>query len=554
MTFPEINVAGVGPADGTSSVFEAIQHALPVRFATAAEAPATPDPELVLSYSSGRAGKRIARRFHVARGSEGFGVGPGQVSFSNHPVLHACLRGRTIPHASLPKCVPLRPEPGDIVLATARGIPVWTARMRDEAVDEYTGVPLPGFSGQLAVIDFLNGQNFMPLLPLVHFVRRALADDGWKFPPPRASFMFDDPNLHRTSYGFISYPEIVRRSEAVGYHVAFATVPFDTWYTSSKAADAFRSHPDRISLLLHGNDHTYAELARLRSPGMDRQVAAQAVTRISRFEQRTGVRVRRTMAAPHGACSNEMMAAMLDVGIEGLFCSPWSLRLWDPSRAWTPLGLRPAEIVGGFPVFPRFRFSSGCDGSAALCSLLGQPIVPVGHHQDLRDGADLLDHIAQGINGIPNVTWGDTESLARSNYITRIRPGDQVMHVIPYSTSIRIRIPEGISSVSLHEAGELTAGPARHCWVAKRTAGNWNDFSAPGDLPASPGDELAFRLAALGAIASSDIPHPQHSVSAPIRRLLCESRDRIEPIVWSINHRIRRSLRIPPRSRTPALQ
>lgn len=532
----EITVTG---SANHGPLLEAIQSILPVHFVRQTGDSSCVDGALALSYSFQEAsGKTLTRTFRAVVDHEAVAVRTCNVSFSNSDLLHECLCARPLAHDETTICRGFQPQPGDVILATADGMPVWVAREREGSIHETTYVSLPVFTGDRAAIDFLNGRNFLRLLPLYHFVRRAVEEDGWVFPAPRASFMFDDPNLHRESYGFISYPEIIRRSEAANYHVAFATIPFDTWYTSPKAAGAFRDHPNRISLLLHGNDHTYAELARVRAAGTDIQLAAQAVARISQFEKRTGLRVCRTMAAPHGACSNDMMAAMLGVGIEGLFCSPWSLRLWDPSRTRLELGIPPAEIMGGFAVFPRFRLSDDCEGSAVLCSLLGQPIVPVGHHQDLRDGVDLLDHVAHAINHLPGVTWADTEELSHSNFISRTEPGDPTMHVISYSSCIRTRIPDGIASVLFHDPRTPAQLPVSSCWLGRHSGADWSSCNPDQGFPVSPGQELTFRLTGLGDRARSDLQHPRLSFSAPVRRFLCESRDRLAPALRSVKLRV----------------
>src|SRR3712207_7699471 len=51
---------------------------------------------------------------------------------------------------------------------------------------------------------------------------------GWTPAPLRAAIMFDDPNLHWKSYGYIIYPELVEHAKEHNYHAVFATVPLDS--------------------------------------------------------------------------------------------------------------------------------------------------------------------------------------------------------------------------------------------------------------------------------------------------------------------------------------
>ena len=61
-----------------------------------------------------------------------------------------------------------------------------------------------GFSLAIA-FQHLTETRFLNVVPLIEWLR-ALSDlRQWKFPPLRACFMFDDPNLHSERYGFICF-------------------------------------------------------------------------------------------------------------------------------------------------------------------------------------------------------------------------------------------------------------------------------------------------------------------------------------------------------------
>ena len=55
------------------------------------------------------------------------------------------------------------------------------------------------------------------------------------------------------------------------YHAAMAMVPLDAWYASPRALRLFQEKAERLSLLVHGNNHCGAELAA--------QVSLQEATR-----------------------------------------------------------------------------------------------------------------------------------------------------------------------------------------------------------------------------------------------------------------------------------
>jgi hypothetical protein len=342
--------------------------------------------------------------------------------------------------------------------------------------------------------------------------------------------MFDDPNLHWKTYGYVSYPELIRRGRASNYHVSFATVPFDGWYIHAPTAALFRENQEVLSLVMHGNNHVYAELARSRNADGHLAVAAQSMCRVDEIEKRSGVHICRVMAPPHGACSNAMMDAMLSVGIEAAFCSPWSLRLWDETHSWPPaFGLLPAELVGnGFAVPPRFRLSSSCIGSAVVSAFLGRPIVPVGHHHDLKEGPELLSTIAADINRIPGVEWMNPDAICRSNYLTCADDRASTIHIVPYSTHIRLVLPESASCFAIHAAKHAVAS-GRSAFLAKTDKEQWREVSSGEVNSASSKNSLSVKATTLGRVAASSVKTTRVPPTALARRVLCEARDRLSP-------------------------
>ena len=209
----------------------------------------------------------------------------------------------------------------------------------------------------------------MGLLPLLHFLRQLLADEGWKLPAPRAAFVIDDPNLHWPSYGFLKYPQLAEHASRHGYHLAFATVPLDGWRVDARAVATMREHPAALSLLIHGNDHVARELAGLDSDRQAEAAMAQALRRIAALERASGLSVARVMAPPHGVCSEAALRAMFRLGFEAACISrpyPWR----DGLPAPTPLaGWHPAELVaGGIPVAPRQALSAPREDLGLPCA------------------------------------------------------------------------------------------------------------------------------------------------------------------------------------------
>ncbi len=471
--------------------------------------------------------------FHFSNGVavNGLEGAEHQVRFGESKLLDRRLRGRILSHRKLPNLHFIRPERGDEVLASVGENPVWIKR-------EYTGlsanivsVPLPKLTEAEQPFDYLNGERFIQCLPLLHFLRDVADGSGWVRPPLRACFMFDDPNLHWTSYGFLHYRELVHRASIQGFHVAMATVPLDAWMTNRATAKLFRDNSKHLSLLFHGNDHIWAELGRVRSREGHLRLLAQSLRRMARLEAAAGLHVARAMAPPHGAYTDAALTTMLALGFEGACISTGSLRRWSHSRHWPPtFGLEVAEMMeGGFPVIPRFRLSSSCESPIVISAVLDRPIIPVGHHDTVADGLDLLSHIADVINSLGAVRWENPELMLRSNYLSS-QEGATLL-IRPFSCRIQFTVPDAVTTMVLdtpREAGDPSFGG-----YDLMTSGGENSEPvriAPGEpVSVRPGIAVELTAPGLGTVDFRKVKPMLPSPWALARRVLCEGRDRLGP-------------------------
>ncbi len=372
----------------------------------------------------------------------------------------------------------------------------------------------------------------MGLLPLIHFLRELTNEIPTEQPPLRACFMFDDPNLHWSSFGFINYQTLLVSAIRHDYHASFATVPLDSWYIHRPTARLFCENPARLSFLIHGNNHTREELARDLSESQRTELAAQGLRRISALEKRSGVPISRVMAAPHGACSEAMGDTMLRLGYEAASISRGSLMYYNPKRAWqSATGLRPAEFVGsGFPIIPRLRLSGNRQTEIILAAFLGLPIILVGHHDDLQNGCGILEDLADFINGMGHVSWMNLSEIARSNY--RMSRSQGVTEITMFSRHAKVQIPEGTVEIRL-----------RRPWLGRRTSEPFSVLTADGKQdtlmtatfrpPARIEGSywIEIRCPVTEPVDCREVASPPPPVWALIRRVLAEGRDRLRPIL-----------------------
>jgi hypothetical protein len=454
---------------------------------------------------------------------------PQQTRFGGRPSGQPWLHGRTIPWKGSAAVCAVTVAQGDEIIATADEQPVWVTRRNARGNKVILSGPFPAWDAEAPFILQLIRGALPAYLPLLDFLREITAPVDYDPAPNRACFMFDDPNLHSTTWGHLNYRQLIREAQEHDYHAAIATVPIDSWYTNPAAASLFRNHPDRVSLLMHGVKHTHAEL---HHPARDEDRAHEltlGLRWIERLERRHGVRVSRVMAPPHHACSPKTCELMLQHGYEAACVSWGALVKWNPGHPW-PLsfGLGMTEFLGGLPVIPRFNFADHDDARVLLAAFLRQPIVMIGHHGDVAGSLEILAEAASKIRTLPEVQWGDMQTIARGCFLTK-RTGNSLW-IRLQARLVVAQIPEGVEHLFVdrpwltEEASEplvLQQPDSSHFKVA----GN----RVIGPIPARPGP-LTLHCPPAETLS---VPLNGSRLLPPVwplaRRLLCEARDRLAP-------------------------
>jgi hypothetical protein len=412
------------------------------------------------------------------------------------------------------------------VLATSESEPVWTVARRPAPLHRLRSA-LPEL-GPDEVLYALLGRRQLTAVALVQFLREISAPAGWEPAPLRAAFLFDDPNLRWRSYGFIDYERLLRHADEHGYHAAMAMIPLDAGRPHMRTVDLFRRRADRLSLIVHGNDHTKGELLVTGHDAAAQTIAAQAVRRIQRFEHRAGLVVDRVMAPPHGLCSQPMTRALGAVGFDALTAIhplPWTeTPPADPLLA----GWRAADFVAGCPVVPRIPLGSSA-ADIGLRAFLDHPLVVYGHHEDVAGGLDALAETAAIVNRLGDVRWTSVGEIVTSN-AERRRSGDR-LGVRPLARRVIVRAEPDVSALVVQAPQDSIDGDA----LSGVTVRDLEDSSTP-LRTAGFGQEVVFRPGAAHRLeivlhGTADIepglvPPPAWRPWPKVRRVVTELRDR----------------------------
>jgi hypothetical protein len=440
--------------------------------------------------------------------------------------LHGSLLPDTRLGAALANGASLHGPEGATVLASSNGTPTW---IRAGALDLALLAPSE-LGPEEALRDRLCDGRSAALLPIVSFLRELTVEIRWQPPLARACLLFDDPNLHRSSYGFLDLPELALHAREHDYHAALAMVPLDGWLASAGAKRALHDAAGAISLLVHGNDHNGGELGRQESEAEGLGLAAQALRRIASFERRSGVAVDRVMVPPHELCSEAAALGVLRSGFEAITMTrpfPW---LSQPPRHWLsrpdaagPLvGWYPADFAGQLPVILRHPLLSRDAPELVLRAYLDQPLILYGHHEDVATGLDVLGNAAADVNRLGETSWCSVGEIAASNFESR--RDDTQLTVRPYARRIRIEIPDGVEQLTVQLPAAHPGPEVELLTIADR--------ATPAGEPVAvmPGSTVEVRLSATSAVDPATVPAPPRAPLALARRVLGEGRDRLLPL------------------------
>ena len=241
------------------------------------------------------------------------------------------------------------------------------------------------------------------LLPAIIFLKSCFGQRCWHNPNVRARLIIDDPLLH-PQYGFLRYDALVRSMNRVPYGTSLAFIPWNYRRSQKQVAELFQANRDRLSLCVHGCDHTNHEFDSDDEQHLTR-LASLALRRMTVHHERSGLLHEQIMVFPQGHFSSIALRALRNNGFVAAVNSSCF-----PSRgeAEIPLGelMRPAVCrFHGFPIFLRRYPNRIIDTAVDLW--IGRAGLVVEHHEFLRDGYRKWEQFASQVNALDGrLSWG----------------------------------------------------------------------------------------------------------------------------------------------------
>jgi len=258
-------------------------------------------------------------------------------------------------------------------------------------------------------------KHFCQAVPITMYVRSAFRDVWWSCPETNGCLIVDDPPL-KPRYGFLEFREVLELMEKHNFSTTVAFIPWNCRRTNSRTVDLFQKRPDRLSICVHGSDHTGGELA-IRSTPQLNCIIKMAEQRMELLQQRTALDHSRVMVFPQGAFSPETGRALKLNG----FVAAVNTQVAPSNGAQnetTIADLWDVAIMkyGTFPIYTRRYLHHGIE-NMGFDGLLGKPCFLVAHHDIFREhGRDLVEFIAQ-LNTLKwNLRWRPLGEAIRHSY------------------------------------------------------------------------------------------------------------------------------------------
>jgi hypothetical protein len=281
---------------------------------------------------------------------------------------------------------------------------------------------------------------FAEIAPVMIFSKYGAGGRGWHAPHHYANLTIDDPWL-REPYGHLVYKDLLQEMEKHNFHTTIAFIPWNYDRSEGSVVALFRSHPERFSICVHGDNHDHKEFDDFGSKPLRLQIAAvkQSLARMDRFQTLTGIPYDDVFVFPHNIGSESILE---ELKTYNFIASVNSLNVpMDRTRPSSPLfPLRPVTLAfGDFPSVARYGAAMPKPSSfIGINDFLDNPVFFYGHHDLFASGIGAFDGVADEVNKIqPDTRWRSLGEVAKHLYLLRLR-ADSNYDVLAFSSSLEL--------------------------------------------------------------------------------------------------------------------
>jgi hypothetical protein len=286
---------------------------------------------------------------------------------------------------------------------------------------------------------------FAEMAPVMMFTKYSAGERGWHAIHHYANLTIDDPWL-REPYGHLSYKGLLKEMEKHDFHTTIAFIPWNYDRSEAEPISLLRSHPERFSICIHGDNHDHKEFEDLGSKPLSLQIAAlkQSLARMEKFTILTGIPYDNVFVFPHSIGTESILEGLKNYNFLATINSsnvPMD-RPRPPSLLFT---LRPVTLsFANFPSIMRYPASMPSPSAfLGINAFLDNPLFLYSHHDFFASGMDAFDGMADEVNNLePNTRWRSVGEIVNHLYLMRLRD-DSNYDVLTFSSSINLENTSG---------------------------------------------------------------------------------------------------------------
>jgi hypothetical protein len=275
-------------------------------------------------------------------------------------------------------------------------------------------------------------ESFFETVPIVMYAKWAF---GMGTPAEvNGCLIVDDPPL-KPRYGFLRYRDIVRLMDEHNFATTIAFIPWNWHRTDARTVQLFHERPDKLSLCVHGCDHTGGEFAERSAAVLNKRIAI-ANQRMQLLRRKTGLHHSDVMLFPQGAFSAGAARALkLNGFIAAANTGVAPVHADENKTTIADLFSLAIKRYGSFPIFTRRYLSHGVE-NFAFDGILGKPCLIGAHHDDFADDARILLRVIAKLNSLNwKLRWRSLgDAITRSFNVRKLNGGDPCVEM--YGTNL----------------------------------------------------------------------------------------------------------------------
>ena len=285
-------------------------------------------------------------------------------------------------------------------------------------------------------------KRFAGAVPVVMYLKWSFRDVCWTTSETNACLIIDDPPLW-PRYGFLDFGELLQLANEQPFATTIAFIPWNWQRTNRDTVAAFRQNSGKLSVCVHGCDHTGGEFAVRSADLLDRKLKT-ARRRMKSLLKETALDHENVMVFPQGAFLHEAASALKRNGFFAAVNTEVA-PADDASNETTLADLWSVAIVryGGFSIYTRRYIHHGIE-NFAFDGILGKPCFVAGHHDIFRDhGSELAEFLQQLASLRWKLSWRTLGDAVCRSY--SIRPDGGTITVKMFAEQLRIENMEAIT-------------------------------------------------------------------------------------------------------------